>query len=127
MHVVVSGSRHIEDYGIVAKALIDSGFEITEIIYGGAKGVDHMAAQFADKHGIQKILFKADWDVNGRAAGPIRNSDMIKYVKELGDGALVAVWDGQSRGTFDCIKKAFAAELPIYVVTVRKKSDSKQV
>lgn len=49
----------------------------------------------------------ADWNKHGKAAGPIRNSEMVK----LGADLVIAFWDGRTgnSGTFDCIVKAVRA------------------
>lgn len=121
MKLVVSGSRHIEDYGLFCQAMEESGFLMTRngvecIIQGGATGVDSLAKRFADEAGTTVITMKADWNEHGKAAGPIRNSEMIQYAVEDGETAgLLAIWDGYSRGTWDCIKKAQAKGLIIYI------------
>jgi len=113
MKIIVAGSRTTRSYQLVCDAIRDSGFlrrgEV-EIVGGGAPGVDTLAKQFARAKDYPFREFPADWDTHGRAAGPIRNSEMAAY----GD-ALVAVWDGESRGTRDMLKKAHQADLPIFL------------
>lgn len=50
-------------------------------------------------------MFVADWKRYGKAAGPIRNSQMLEYVKQE-NPLVVAFWDGESHGTRDTINKA---------------------
>lgn len=69
-----------------------------------------MGELWAKKHGIPVAPFPADWNKFGKRAGAIRNADMAMYAD-----ALVAVWDGKSRGTRDMIKKAEALGLKFYV------------
>lgn len=57
-------------------------------------GADSLGEQFAKEHGLSCELHPADWNKHGRAAGPIRNAQMA----EISD-ALIAFWDGKSRGT----------------------------
>lgn len=121
MKLVVSGSRHINDYNLFYQALGESGFLSTKrgvecIIQGGAHGVDGLAKRWADENEVPVVTIEADWNEHGKAAGPIRNSEMVQYAIENGEPAgLLAIWDGYSRGTWDCIKKAQAKGLIIYV------------
>jgi hypothetical protein len=96
MKVVIFGSRTIEDMREVEKALEHSPVKnsITEIVSGGASGVDTLAQQYAEAQGIPFKLFPEQRELYGRKAGPLRNIEMSKYA-EFG----VAVWDGKSRGT----------------------------
>lgn len=110
MRVIIAGSRDIVDPGIVDEAVRESGFEITEVVSGGARGVDRMGEAWARKHGIPVKVFPADWDKNGKSAGPIRNEEMAKYAE-----ALIAIWDGYSRGTDNMIDRASAWNRKTYV------------
>lgn len=74
-----------------------------------------MAKKWADVQGITCYEYEADWDKHGKAAGPIRNQEMAEYAD-----ALIAVWDGESRGTRDMIDKALDEGLDIYVHIVEK-------
>ena len=102
MIVIIGGSRSITDYAEVCRAIHDSGYEITKIITGGARGVDRLGERYAQEKGIPYESMAADW-AKGRWAGFARNRELSK----LGD-ALIAVYDGQSRGTahmIDLMKK----------------------
>src|ERR1019366_1779683 len=94
MKIIVAGSRNIRDIAEVNQAIADAPFKITELVHGGCSGVDELAAIWAEAHNVPSTVFRADWDVFGKAAGPIRNRDMARYAD-----ALIAVWDGKSRGT----------------------------
>lgn len=54
MRTIIAGSRHITDYHVVTSAIIESGFmyDITEVICGGAPGVDLLGDQFAFEVGL---------------------------------------------------------------------------
>lgn len=56
------------------------------------------------------IEFRANWDKYDKTAGPIRNSEMVKQAD-----ALVACWNGKSKGTRNCINQALDNGIPIYV------------
>ena len=98
MKVIVAGCRYIDDYDVVAQAIKESGFKVTEVVSGRAKGVDKLGERWADHNKIPVKPFPADWDKHGKAAGLIRNEEMARYAD-----ALVAVWDGESRGTLNMI------------------------
>lgn len=125
MKVIVAGSRDITDYDIVRKALDEArenGMEVTTIIEGGARGVDSMAARYAIEHGIEHIRVPADWKHYGRGAGRKRNEQMAA----MGD-ALIAIWDGKSRGTrhmIDCARQRSLLMKVISVNNSKKASES---
>lgn len=75
--------------------------EITEVISGGARGADMHGESWAVWRGLPVRRILPDWDMHGRAAGPMRNAEMA----EIAD-ALIAVWDGQSRGTSSMLREA---------------------
>jgi hypothetical protein len=115
MRVIIAGSRSIKNYDIVEKAVRDSGFEITQIISGGAGGVDELGEQFAARYNIPISYFLANWVAYGRSAGMIRNTDMAKNAD-----ALIAIWDGKSVGTKDMIDKANHVGIPVKTTVVNK-------
>ena len=113
MKIIVAGSRTIVDQDVVNKAMLTSGWShvITEVVSGVAPGVDQMGQAWAIKNNIRLKKFPANWELHGRAAGPIRNKQMAEYAD-----ALIAVWDGKSSGTKDMIKKMQKAGKRVYVV-----------
>lgn len=115
MKVVIAGSRTYKDYSFFEKELNKLNLNPTEIISGGAHGVDAMAEIYAEHNHIELRVFEADWQLFGRAAGPIRNENMAK----VGD-VLVAFWDGQSRGTLDMINKMEKKNKPVHIIFVPK-------
>lgn len=52
---------------------------VTEIVSGGATGVDSCGEFWAEVRGLKCTVFKADWTKHGRKAGPIRNAEMAAY------------------------------------------------
>lgn len=93
MRVIIAGSRSISSYDQVATAVQNSGFEITEIVSGHARGPDRLGEWYGRQHNIPIRIFHPDWSI-GPAAGPIRNTQMGEYA----DAAII-VWDGRSTGT----------------------------
>lgn len=94
MKVAVVGSRSFEDYALLKKTLDELYPNITLIVSGGARGADSLSEQYAKEEGIRTLIFKPDWEKHGRAAGFIRNRDIVENSDHV-----VAFWDGKSRGT----------------------------
>lgn len=89
-----------------------------EFCSGGAKGVDMIAEVYLDKIGADFQRFEADWDKHGKAAGYIRNKQMIEWALESEDhnNALIAILKGESKGTCHTIN--LAIELGIRIMHV---------
>lgn len=119
MKVIVAGSRSIggnrPETELIQKAMRDCRFDIDELVHGGAKGVDSTAANlFTERYEGEITKFGADWESYGKSAGPRRNQKMAEYAD-----ALLAIWDGESRGTRDMIEKALDQGLDITVKQVK--------
>jgi YspA, cpYpsA-related SLOG family len=110
MKVIVAGSRTITDYDKVVDALYYTNFSPREIVSGGAPGVDKLGEQYAIECTLGIKVFPADWEKHGRSAGFIRNKQMAEYAD-----ALIAVWDGKSRGTENMIRCMLELKKPIYI------------
>ena len=110
MRLIIAGSRTITEQHIVVAALSKSGFHPSTIISGGAKGVDSVGESIAEELELNVERFPAEWDKYGKSAGYIRNVAMAENAD-----ALLAVWDGVSRGTKHMIDIARKKELPMYV------------
>ena len=104
MRVVISGSRTINDKDLVWKSLDKSKFNITELVSGGAQGVDSLGEKWACSNNIPIKIYRPDYSIsNPRYAPLLRNQKMAEY----GD-ALVAIWADGSRGTahmIGCMEK----------------------
>ena len=118
MKVIIAGSRKIVDYEILKKAIQESGFEITQIISGGAKGADNLGERYAREMNIPCRVMTANWDFYGLQAGYLRNEDMAKAGE-----ALIALWDGKSKGTRNMISIAKRHGLKIYVKELKEAGD----
>jgi len=92
--VIIAGSRSITDYDFVCRAVIESCFDVREVVSGTARGVDRLGERWAKEHGIPVTKFPADWGRYQKAAGYVRNTDMGQYA----DG-LIVCWDGVSKGS----------------------------
>ena len=68
--------------------------ETTEIVSGGARGIDTCARIYAGQKGLKLKEFLPDYDTYGKTAPLMRNLEIIDYADEV-----YAFWDGHSRGT----------------------------
>lgn len=87
---------------------------ITEIVSGGAIGADRLGMRFAREFDYRLTIFYPGWEKYNKAAGFIRNKKMANYAD-----ALIAFWDGKSRGTFNMIEEAGKLGLVIKIVEVK--------
>ncbi len=71
---------------------------ITEIVSGGAKGIDCLAAEYAKKNNIPLVEFLPDYHRYKRGAPLKRNEEIAKYADQA-----IAFWDGSSKGTLHTI------------------------
>lgn len=110
MRTIIAGSRGITSYLSVEEAVNASGFQVTQVVCGMARGVDLLGKEYAEKNGLPVACFPAQWDAYGKRAGYLRNEEMARNAE-----ALIAVWDGNSRGTKHMIDIAIRAGLSTYV------------
>jgi hypothetical protein len=116
MKTIVAGSREITDYQLVWDAIYSCPW-ITEIVSGGARGVDLLGEKAAASFGIPVKVFpvtSADWEKFGKAAGIMRNQQMAEYAD-----ALIAIWDGESTGTWNMIKESEKRKMKVHIVRPR--------
>lgn len=122
MKVLVCGSRDLADAWIVYVVLDGihgHNQRVTELIegqcpYGGADGFGEKWAKA--RREVMHLPFPADWDRHGKAAGPIRNQQMLDEGKPDMVLAFVNRPLAESRGTADMVRRARAAGVPTYVV-----------
>lgn len=101
MKVIIAGSREGAAYGDVLDAIRLSQYDITEVVCGGAAGVDQLGEAWALDNKIpikHFVVTDQDWKERGKGAGHLRNARMAVYAD-----ALIAVWDGKSPGTKNMI------------------------
>ncbi|MCX5938289.1 MAG: hypothetical protein NTW02_08825 [Cyanobium sp. LacPavin_0920_WC12_MAG_62_9] len=99
--------------GLIATHLlrVSAGRLVQALLHGAARGADQAIASAADQLGWLQISCPAAWKQNGRAAGPIRNRQMLERSIDLtadlplGAGLLVIAFPG-SRGTASLLDQA---------------------
>ena len=110
MKTIIAGSRNITDYLILQSFIKEYNIIITEVISGGARGVDKLGERWANENNIPIKRFIPDWDKFGKKAGMLRNTDMAIYGEQL-----VTLWDGKSNGTKNMIGTAKNKGLIVHI------------
>ncbi len=111
MRLLVCGGRGYVDVAAAFFALdaVHAQRGVSVVIAGGARGADSLAASWARQRGIELREFSADWNANGRGAGPTRNQQMLD---EGAPDGVVAFPGG--RGTADMKRRAIDAGLKVW-------------
>ncbi len=134
MKVIICGSRSIQLYSLIAQAVKESGFTVSEVVCGCAEGADKLGHLWARRFLVPVRFFPAwghqeGWALlnrsngeiienhmgkHGKAAGFIRNEAMAQYAD-----ALIAIRaNGGSKGTDDMIQRARKHGLKVWVKEV---------
>lgn len=122
MKVAVVGIRSLGDYNVVKKVLDKYNEHISEIVSGGAKGVDQMAIKWAKDNNKKYTEFYPQYDKHPTRIAPIlRNTQIIDHSDKV-----IAFWNGSSKGTLDSIKKAQKKNKLFLVVPVNNLSKQQQ-
>lgn len=118
MNVIVTGDRNWKRMDIIERELRKLPAD-TLIIHGAARGADTLAKFAAERIGLRVINdgkgFPADWKRYGKAAGPIRNQQML----DEGRPDMVLAFHeniSESRGTKDMVERARKAELKVIII-----------
>ena len=119
MRTIIAGSRDIDDMKLLESAIAESKMDITIVVCGEARGVDWLGKEWAISRNIPVHSFPANWSLHGKRAGFIRNTEMAENAD-----ALIAVWDGESRGTKMMIDIAKKKGLKVFVKNILKEEDS---
>jgi hypothetical protein len=101
---------------MIVKNYVDSLREIypvSEIVSGGARGVDALGKRYAEENGLLYTEFPAEWDKYGKSAGYKRNVLIVDHAEYL-----LAFWDQKSPGTKHSIDLAKKKGIPIGVIHV---------
>ena len=120
MRVLFCGDRNWSDYSCIRQELekLPKG---SIIIEGCAAGADSIAGWLAEQMGFEVMKFPADWKKYKRAAGPIRNQQML----DEGKPDMVFAFHENieiSKGTKDMVTRAEKAGLEVRIFTGIKKS-----
>ena len=114
--VIIAGGRDFVDYNLlrekVNNILVDKRLTHKIVIVSGcARGADTLGMRYASENILDVDEYPADWDKYGKKAGYMRNVEMAENAD-----ALIAFWDGKSKGTKHMIDIATERKLPIRVI-----------
>lgn len=114
--VLVFGGRDWNKRKVTYAALdqLDKQYSFSVVIDGMARGADELAFDWALSRGVKTERYKADWDKHGRAAGPIRNQQML----DVGEPDVAVVFPG-GRGTADMASRCEAAGIKVHYVNLK--------
>lgn len=117
--VIIAGTRDFADYELLREkcdAILSNRRQNSNIVIvsGTARGADRLGERYARERGYQILRFPADWDRDGNSAGPIRNAKMADNAN-----ALIAFWDGHSRGTKNMIDTAASKGLMVRTINFK--------
>lgn len=116
--VIIAGGRDYNNYAQLERAMDRLLSNITDeivIVCGMARGADTLGEQYGKQRGYRINYFPADWKTFGKSAGYIRNQEMAENAD-----ALVAFWDGKSRGTASMIDLAHRYNLRVRIVRYKQ-------
>lgn len=110
MRLLVCGGRDFSDTAGAYKVLdaMHRALNIDVVIEGNARGADRIAGYWARRNGVDNLKFPADWSRHGKAAGAIRNQQML----DDGKPTHILAFPG-GRGTADMVRRAKAAGVQI--------------
>lgn len=110
MKVAIIGSRNlaVEDFSPYLPE------EVTEIVSGGARGIDQCARRYAKERGLKLTEFLPNYEQFGRGAPLRRNITIIEH-----SDLVLAFWDGSSRGTKFVIDRCREMGKPIRIFKVK--------
>lgn len=113
MKLIIAGSRDLYvDNNELSEIIVNSGYtNISEIVSGGASGIDCCGEVWAESKDIYVRKFPADWSKHGKAAGPRRNGQMAEYAD-----ALLLIWDGKSTGSANMRARMKGMGKPVFEV-----------
>ena len=114
--VIIAGSRSFNNYELLKEHCLSILQErmrkdVIIIVSGHARGADLLGERFAKEFGLSCEYHPANWKAFGKGAGLIRNAEMAKSAD-----ALIAFWDGKSRGTAHMVNFARRKGLDVSIV-----------
>lgn len=112
MRILVCGSRNWTKKGIIRRIIEQS--QADTVIHGACRGADEIAGEIAKSLGLDIIKCPAEWESYGRAAGPVRNQQMLKHKPDI----VFAFHEDieNSKGTKDMITRAMRAGIPVRII-----------
>ena len=120
MNLGIVGSRNFTDYvsfkKAIFKVLTEWNIELKDlesIVSGGCKGADTLAENFSKEYNINMIVYKPNWNLYGKKAGIIRNTDIVEISTHM-----IAFPSRYGKGTQDSIRKSEIKKISIKVLYI---------
>ena len=116
--VIIAGCRDFNDYEMLKEKcdhMLSKKKDTHKVIIvsGHASGADALGERYAKERGFLLETYPAEWEKYGKSAGPKRNHRMAEVAN-----ALVAFWDGKSRGTKNMIDLANMKGISVKIVRI---------
>lgn len=114
MLILICGDRHWADFELMQATLSYLPDTDVTIVSGHARGADRLGECLADLRGWGKEIYRAQWSRYGKAAGPLRNIEMLATLPDL----VIAFHDNirESKGTRHCIREAQKRGIPVVLI-----------
>ena len=118
--IIICGGRHFNDYGLLMTRLNDIiaskkvDIKQVEIVSGHCEGADMLGEKCAADLGAKCTVFSAQWKKYGRSAGPIRNKQMIDYIKDCDNPIVLAFVNERTKGTRNTVSLAQKNNIPVF-------------
>ncbi len=130
LRILVCGGRHFDDYELL-KNILDKVLKVkrltpkdVEIVSGHCIGADRLGEKWAEENNATVKIFPADWAAFGKAAGPIRNKQMIDYITCFENKMVVAFVSSNSKGTKQTIGLAQKNNIPVIITDYSNKENA---
>lgn len=113
LRVLITGARNFSNRELIRKTLNNileffvkenpekSPSSITLISGNCPRGADLMCEEIAEKLGFAVERYPAQWETHGKAAGLIRNQEMVDSSFDV----LIAFPTDEAKGTWDCVRR----------------------
>ncbi len=120
IYVVIAGCRTYSNYeeakDFIISCLIEyKTIDQITILSGGCQGADLLGERFAKENSFPIKRYLPDWKKYGKAAGPIRNKQMVDVCHKV-----ICFWDGKSKGTESLIKYAKKSEKKVDIKLINQ-------
>ena len=118
--IIICGGRHFNDYELLMSRLNDIiasnkiDIKQLEIVSGHCEGADMLGEKCAADLGAKCTVFPAQWKKYGRSAGPIRNKQMIDYIKDCDNPIVLAFVNERTKGTRNTVSLAQKNNIPVF-------------
>jgi len=115
MKIAIIGSRELNgsEEQCYEKICENVPANCTEIVSGGAGGIDTLAEKYARENALLFKRFEPEYNKYGKNAPLMRNAQIIEYANFV-----LAFWDGKSRGTAQALKICCEINKPVEICFV---------